>query len=130
MEQRTQEHLDRADVYRDFANIIRTTQGGTPAGRNWASIIAFYAAVHYVNAYLWQVARFAPANHESRGAVLDRWPPLNAVTTSYEHLRDAGFRARYLPTYRVAPSLVDRLLDVDLRIVERVVRSQISPQGN
>ena len=66
MDQRTSEHVETAQRCRDIANLLLDATSPTPPPYEWAIVLMFYAAVHYVNAYLWERQRFEPADHLER----------------------------------------------------------------
>lgn len=76
MHWRTELHLATASQNRDFAAILVNTYDDAPPSLNWAAVAAFYAAVHYVNAYLWEIARVEPSNHLERAKLINTWPIL------------------------------------------------------
>ncbi len=128
MDPRTLLHLARAQHHRQVAQAL-----GGPAGAHisdlppldWAVIAAFYAAVHYVNAYLWEAQRYEPADHVSRqqAVALVR---LRSVAQAYSHLRVVAFQARYLPRYRPNAPAIRLAIDVQLEAVRRVARPRSS----
>ncbi len=62
MEQKTADCLWTAERNSDLATELLATHMQTPPF-DWAVVIAFYAAVHYVNAYLWERDnRYDPGN--------------------------------------------------------------------
>jgi hypothetical protein len=97
-----------------------------PPAYEWAAVIAFYAAVHYVNAYLWEIRRYAPSDHDSRGLLVTGDPVLRPCRYAYQQLLDAGFRARYTPGFRLIEPAARELAEVHLGEVRRVVREALS----
>jgi hypothetical protein len=71
VEQRTGEHLETAERNRDLARLLLapsmaaslSTHGFRQPPYEWVAVIVFYAAVHYVNAYLWERLRLEPNDH-------------------------------------------------------------------
>ena len=92
-----------------------------PTPWEWVAVIAFYAAVHYVNAYLWETRRLKPANHGHRGAEIRADSRLVWCRAGYRALQDTGFRARYVETYTLEEQRARSLLNTDLRLVEATV---------
>ena len=88
-------------------------------------MIAFYAAVHFVKAYLWERHRVAPRNHTERGHHVRHDPGLRRCANAYGRLLDTGYKARYLRRYRITASRAEQLVNVDLANVEAVVRAAI-----
>jgi hypothetical protein len=129
MEQRTAEHLEKADHHRDVAQALigpLASQISQPPPLDWAVVAAFYAAVHYVNAYVWEIRHFDPGTHPNRSAAVRAEPVLRPAGQAYLRLQDHGFQARYVATYRPnAQSIRDRV-QTDLEAVRRVVRQGLS----
>ena len=128
MELGTQEHLDTAERNRDLARALlnpTVAPGLATLPYEWVAVIAFYAAVHFVNAYLWERYRVAPRNHTERGNYVRHDPVLRRCANAYGRLLDTGYKARYLRRYRVAASWADQLVNVDLADVEAAVRAAL-----
>ena len=85
------------------------------------AVLAFYSAVHLVNALLWQRLRYEPYDHRDRQSMVDRVSDLRSSRASYARLRGLGFSARYVPLYGVSDREAVDLIDVDLAAVERAV---------
>ena len=96
-----------------------------PPAYEWAAVIAFYSAVHYVNGYLWEIRRYAPPDHGSRNRLVNGDPVLRVCRDQYSDLFGAGFRARYTPSFRLLESASRELVEVDLGEVRRVVRGAL-----
>lgn len=73
-------------------------------------VAAFYSAVHYVNAYLWETYAFEPLNHSERTLAVRGDAALVPIAISYDALRTWGFLARYRPTFRPPDALIQRAL--------------------
>jgi hypothetical protein len=95
--------------------------GLRPTPWEWVAVILFYAAVHDVNAYLWETQRLNPRTHRDRRHAVENSPQLNACAGGYGVLQDAGFRARYVETYTLAEQRAQSLMNVDFRLVEATV---------
>jgi hypothetical protein len=50
----TEEYLAAADRNRDFARDVANAFAGVQPSSEWAAVIAFYAALHYINAFIWE----------------------------------------------------------------------------
>lgn len=128
MERETSEHLQTAERNRDFARSLPNRSIGSllPGPRyEWVTVIAFYAAVHYVNAYLWERYRVRPRNHAERGQYVTRDPVLRRCARAYDRLQDAGFKSRYTALYRIPDWRAEGLVNVDLAEVGATVRAAI-----
>lgn len=84
-------------------------------------MIAFYAAVHYVNAYLWEARQFVPASHPERSRAVHAEAALRPARDSYGLLRDYGYEARYTATFTATDADARELVQFDLRRVEDAV---------
>jgi hypothetical protein len=83
--------------------------------------MAFYAAVHAVNAYLWETRRFEPSNHAARSTEVRYNLPISACRTSYQELNRVGYMARYNEGFALTEQQARTLLEVDFRRVEATV---------
>ena len=128
MEQWTRDHLDTAERNRDLARLLLTSSSslGLPVPPSeWAAVIAFYSAVHFVNAYLWERYRIEPRDHAERNHFVRTDPILRRCLQAYSRLRDEGFRSRYHRAHRLNVQQATGLVKVDLANVESVVRAAI-----
>ena len=75
MEPRTEAHLATAQHNHDFARALlepAVARVFSSPPLEWAVVVAFYAAVHYVNAYLWERQRYEPRPHDDRENAVTR----------------------------------------------------------
>jgi hypothetical protein len=91
----------------------------------WAAVIAFNAAVHLVNAYLWEHYRVEPRNHAERSSYVRSDPILRHCMNAYDRLQDEGYRSRYHRAHRLTAQQATRLVNIHLANVESVVRAAI-----
>jgi hypothetical protein len=73
--------------------------------------------------YLWELRRYAPPDHDSRNRLVDGDLGLRQCRFEYRRLLDAGFRARYVPSFLLAEQIARDLIDVDLEQVRQTVRA-------
>lgn len=127
MEWQTERHIQTAERNRAVALAHLNTQAHSvrPPAYEWAAVIAFYAAVHYVNGYLWEVRRYEPPDHQSRNLLVRGDPGLRPCQQHYERLLAVGFRARYVPGFRLLEPAARELVEVHLGEVRRVVRDAL-----
>lgn len=85
------------------------------------AVIAFYSAVHYVNAYLWERYRFTPSSHGERSGGVRNDRAIRACRPNYGRLRDAGYYARYDERFALSEQDARELVETDLRRVEATV---------
>jgi hypothetical protein len=124
VELRTREHLATAERNRVIAALLldpSTTAAIQPQPREWAAVLAFYAAVHLVNALLWERLRYAPRDHADRRRMIGSLAELRPHRRAYGTLQQHGYRARYTPGYRIGPVDAQSLLDAHLLTVEHAV---------
>ena len=95
--------------------------GLRPSPWEWVAVIAFYAAVHYVHAYLWETARESPRNHRQRHVKVHTDPHLARGRAGYGALSYAGRLARYDEHFALTEHEARRLVEVHFRRVEATV---------
>jgi len=93
------EYVAQAVRNSTFAADIRKNQGRY---MDWAATCLFYAAVHYVNAYLVKSRIGIPRRHTSRDPknmgrtnIVQQDPSLTSIYVPYRHLDDESRDARY-----------------------------------
>jgi hypothetical protein len=120
---KTVDHLRISARNRDLAlALLDPIQAGLqPPPWEWIAVMVFYAAVHAVNAYLWESQSYRPANHGDRRFRIGSSPSLASCSLSYRTLEREGFNARYNETYSLVKQDARRLLDVHFRQVEATV---------
>jgi hypothetical protein len=120
-------HLQTAERNRHIAIAYLSIDlaGVQPPPYEWMAVIAFYAAVHYVNAYLWEVRRYDPPDHDSRNHLVTGDSRLRQCRFEYRRLFNTGFRARYVPGFRLREQDTRDLIDVDLEHVRQTVRGAL-----
>ncbi len=112
-----------ADRNRDLTSILVAAKLSAPP-YSWAVVVAFYAAVHYVNAYLWEKMRIEPRNHDERSDWLTKIAALKYVDGQYGRLRSLAFSARYDPFYQINRPTAESAL-LDMHDVEYAVRTAL-----
>jgi hypothetical protein len=127
VEWQTDRHLQTAERNRAIAlaYLVTTAPGVQPPPNEWVAVIAFYAAVHYVNAYLWEIRRYAPPDHDSRNRLVTGDITLAPRRHEYRRLLNTGFRARYVPGFRLQEQDARDLIDGDLEMVRQTVRGAL-----
>ena len=107
MEPKTRDHIECALRNEAFARWILTPSRDRPEQSNeWGVVASFYAAVHFVNAYLWEIHRFEPRNHHQRQVHLRNDPPLAAMQRHYRTLAELGWAARYDPSAQMTRQIL------------------------
>ena len=99
MNEQTRLFLAAAMRHRTVAPFLQQSAASEPATREWIVIAAFYAAVHYINAYLSERLGIEPLDHTERSDLVARVADLRQVMREYHRLRVAGYEARYRPMW-------------------------------
>lgn len=127
MEPQSNRHLQTAERNRGIAvaYLAKAAMDIQPPAYEWVAVMAFYAAVHHVNAYLWEIRRYAPPDHQNRNNLVKGDPTLRHCRSDYDHLFGTGFRARYVPGFRLQEQEVRDVIEVDLERVRQTVRGAL-----
>lgn len=128
MDQRTREYLDLAERNQKLVqDLLGLAASGTlqPPPYEWIAVIAFYSALHYVNAYCWEVQKRETSSHPQRAAWVRQDSYLRACTGEYQRLWDAGGSARYDRGFSVSATDANDLVHTDLRAVESIVMAAL-----
>lgn len=125
MEERTRGHLSTAHANQAYALAILHDDDVSGAELNWAAVAAFYAAMHAVNAYLWEIARLEPTNHRDRRDIIGHWPALAPLQSAYFALFDLSIHARYRPGYTVRRRRLDPLVNQHLSRVMATIEREL-----
>ena len=129
MDLRTREHLARAARNRDVARALFHAQLPVAVGSppyEWVAVIAFYAAVHLVNAHYWERRKQDPGGHGARARWVAGDPELCSAHPSYARLSDLAWYARYAPTFHLSRADAADVLNTDLAAVEVAVRGALA----
>ena len=123
MDPKTVNHLQVAARNRELARALLAPplSGLQPAPWEWVAVIAFYAAVHCVHAYLWETTRQDPRDHRQRHIRVHTDPRLARGRSGYGALSHAGRLARYDETYTLTEREARTFLEVHFRRVEATV---------
>jgi len=121
VDQKPLDHLRVAQRNRDLARALLAQSELQPEPWEWVAVVVFYAAVHYVNAYLWERYHVAPTNHDHRTHGVRNDTALSACAHSYEILKAEGFHARYNEGFTLTEAEARALLNGELRAVEATV---------
>ena len=80
--------------------------------------MAFYAAVHAVNAYLWERYAVSPKIHGERTYGVHHDAAIQSCAFSYDVLRNVGYHARYSEGFAISEQDARDFLHVEFRAVE------------
>lgn len=106
MKSRTQQHLHRAERNTQLAQRLAAEESPS----EWVMVIAFYAAVQYVAAYLWEVAGIAPQNHREREQFATSVATLKPLAGAYTRLFTSGYIVRYSRILRLGANAIPNAL--------------------
>lgn len=88
-----EKHLDVAGRFLSLAESLQLASGD---GAAWTLVLAFYASVHWVRAYVrFKDASAQLASHDDVRRLFDEWPELRKVKTSYDTLKQLSQKVRY-----------------------------------
>jgi len=87
----TPEHLARARQNFEFASSFDLN---TTPYLDWVATAYFYAALHLVDALIWQIEGADPEDHSARHTYLRRWY-LSGISVEYRDLKNLSEDARY-----------------------------------
>jgi hypothetical protein len=86
------EHVEKAEGNETFAT---TLPSDTQAAIDWTLVVLFYAAVHYVEAYLDKHWGVHVRSHTTRDKYFGKEANLRKIFSPYSHLKFYGYNARY-----------------------------------
>ncbi|WP_263411098.1 hypothetical protein [Terriglobus tenax] len=84
--------MQKAQGNETFAAALATD---SPVRIGWKLVAIFYAAVHFVEAYLAKTLNQHVKSHTTRDGYLSREANLRKVRTEYGHLKYYGYNSRY-----------------------------------
>lgn len=108
------EHINQAQHNEAFYQTIDRA-----AYSDWAVTVTFYAALHYVDAFLaTQAGGIHPGSHGVRDPLVQRVAQLRPLWNHYHRLKNRSRNARYNAT-RFTNEEVKRVFDDDLGAIKR-----------
>lgn len=93
----------------------------------WAIVIAFNAAVQYVNAMLLARVGFVPRTHAEREAAIGMLREFRAVRRQYFALKEQSSRVRYSSGFQLPMDTIRLLVDTQLEAIRGVVLRLLPP---
>ena len=117
----TPQHLQRAEENESLARSMRLQ---IPNDFGWRVTVTFYAALHYVQAYLSSHGQY-PTVHSARDSAVQRDPRLKAIFPDYRELKDRSRDARYECSVMSQQDVDD--MDECLASVKAVTESNMEP---
>ena len=116
----TSEHLARANQNVCFAESFDLK---TTPYLDWVVTAYFYAALHLVDALLWEKERLNPELHEQRRDYVKRKSYLRAISGEYRSLKDHSEDARYRLITMTSTKVENTIIPL-----YRAIASHILPQ--
>jgi hypothetical protein len=86
------DHVNKAKGNEAFADAISPN---SQAQIDWKLVVLFYAALHYVEAYLAKQMGVHLRSHTTRDSYVSKESNLKKVRTQYGHLKFFSYNARY-----------------------------------
>ncbi len=116
----TTEHRNRASQNLRFAESFDLA---TTPYLDWVVTVYFYAALHLVDALLWEKDNINPGNHEQRSNLVRTKWYLRGIRDEYRELKDRSVNARY-------DLLTFTKIKIDNNVIPlyRAIESHILPQ--
>ncbi len=128
MQAKTADYLATGDDNRDLANALIIA--ATPVARDWVAVIAFYAAVHYMNAYIYEKQQHIvtpdSGGHKDRSKRVKDASDLQGVASAYIRLSNLAYNVRYEPRYHLSDTVARTALR-HMEAIEQVVKPLVSP---
>ena len=87
---RPTEHIAQAEKNERLYEILLGTEFN-----DWAVTALFYAALHYVDAYIASSTGVSPSNHSARNYLVDSAPSLIVISQAYSNLYRLSRDVRY-----------------------------------
>jgi hypothetical protein len=126
MLKKTRDHLTTASRNRTVAERLVGRDDTETISAEWAIIAAFYAAVHIVNAFVWERQSLEPINHEERAQFVSLSSVLRPHAQTYARLSINAYHARYTPEYRLEPNRARLVVVRDLGSIEVAIVSDLN----
>ncbi len=124
------QYLQKAAHNLAFAQYIRVNKSDC---LDWAATCLFYAAVHYVNAYLVKSKQPIPRRHTNRDPsnpgrtnIVQQDPHLCKIYRPYRHLDDESRDARY-ELKPISTSDYDSFLLPQINKIKDFIESRVAP---
>lgn len=113
------DHLAQAQHNLLFAESIDAVQYS-----DWVATALFYAALHYVDAFL-DTKGHHPGKHDVRDGFVAKVQELRPIHSHYRALKDSSRNARYYPPISYTPAHLDKLRNVHLEQIRIRLRQYV-----
>ncbi len=122
-------HLERADS--EWENFVQHTSTLPPEAQPWRLTVAFYSALHYLEAYLHLKRDKGQADipaefdkHYQRLKAIRSCPELMQIRNPYRELQDISGQQRYVPTFQCTKTILQRA-EENLQRIRGVLRAKL-----
>jgi len=116
-----QSHLDLAKRNETFLQSINSS-----TFPDWVVTVAFYAALHYIDAFLARRGRIEVKGHGTREDSIKLYPELFSTAIWYFQLKSASVRARYYGD-QLLPGEMSKHTDQHLVNIRKTITRILSP---
>jgi len=119
----TEKHLAAGDRNRLLAGYALSNGKNwiDPPPHEWVITLAFYAALHYVDAYLVEHGGGSPNDHAGRNFAVNTVAAFANIASAYGQLYGRSITARYDPMHPFSSGAVQSVLN-DMRFVQAEIR--------
>lgn len=87
---------------------------------DWAMTVLFYAALHYIDAFLGQVS-IHPGGHDTRDHEVSSRKELRPIYGQYRHLKNRSRNARYYCNTTFTPKELQQCYGGDLAAISKTI---------
>jgi hypothetical protein len=103
-----QVHLAQASHNKDLIVYLNAANPGFP---DWVITVAFYSAIHLLEAFLAKQLGYHSTSHVTRDSVLSKFSQLKPIYVDYSELKNTCWASRYNTLYSkwTAPQVQDAL---------------------
>lgn len=113
------DHLTQAQHNREFAESLDPAKYS-----DWVATALFYAALHYVDAFL-ATRNVHPGRHDVRDHYVEKVTELRPISDDYWALKNSSRTARYYPPASFSATHLRRLRDIHLESIRTGLRPHI-----
>ena len=123
MKPETLGHIEAAGRNREIAWQLFSNSrqpGLTVRPFEWVAVVTFYSAVHYANAYIWEL-HGRKVRHPQRRQFIAAHPPLMGHLADYVQVEAHAWAARYTPGHRLSAQDARELLTQNLALFQTTI---------
>ena len=116
------DHLEQAERNEDFYTELSKLNPAGPEYTEWELVALFYAALHYVDAWLARSEGSHPRNHRQRLDMVMKRSAFRPISEDYATLYRLSIRARY-EMERLAPDAIRNIESNEFLNIKRHIRT-------